>query len=141
MRILLAAAVAVFLMAILLQPPVALSGAYVEVVPPDLALVGFTLSNWGFREVCVVGVEAPLGLQAELHVTEFNGTRAAMRPVDRICVAPFSTVRFGSLTYHVMLVGNVSLIKDSIKLDLSLSDGRKITITATRGTGGVHIHR
>jgi|GEM_PF-650332 len=142
MRILLAAAVATaFLIVLFVQPPVAVGGAYVEAVPPDLALVGFTISNWGLKEVCVVGVEAPPGLQAELHVTEFNGTLAVMRPVDRICVAPFSTVRFGSLTYHVMMVGNISLIKETVRLDLSLSDGRKITITATRGTGGIHIHK
>ena len=139
--LLLAAAVAAALAVLLyLQPPVAISRSYVEVVPPDLALVGFTFANWGPREVCIVGVEAPAGLRAELHLTEFNGTMAVMRAVDRICAGPFSTVRLGSLTYHIMLVGDVAQIGDEIRLQLILSDGRRIPVAAARGTGGVHIH-
>jgi copper(I)-binding protein len=139
--LLLAAAVAAALTVLLfLQPPVAVGGAYVEVVPPDLAIVGFTFANWGPREVCIVGVEAPAGLRAELHVTEFNGTLAVMKTVDRVCAGPFSTVRLGSLTYHIMLVGDVAQIGDEIRLQLVLSDGRRIPVAAARGTGGVHIH-
>jgi copper(I)-binding protein len=139
--LLLAAAVAAALAVLLfLQSPVAVSGAYVEVVPPDLAIVGFTFANWGLREVCIAGVEAPAGLRAELHVTEFNGTLAVMKTVDRVCAGPFSTVRFGSLTYHIMLVGEVAQIGDELRLQLVLSDGRRIPVAAARGTGGVHIH-
>ena len=139
--LLLAIAVAAALAVLLyLQPPFVVGGAYVEVVPPDLALVGFTFANWGPREVCIVGVEAPAGLRAELHLTEFNGTMAVMRAVDRICAGPFSTVRLGSLTYHIMLVGDVAQIGDELRLQLVLSDGRRIPVAAARGTGGVHIH-
>jgi copper(I)-binding protein len=139
--LLLAAAVAAALTVLLfLQPPVAVGGAYVEVVPPDLAIVGFTFANWGLREVCITEVKAPAGLRAELHVTEFNGTLAVMKTVDRVCAGPFSTVRLGSLTYHIMLVGDVAQIGDEIRLQLVLSDGRRIPVAATRGTGGVHIH-
>jgi hypothetical protein len=35
-----AAAAAALAVLLFLQPPVAISGAYVEVVPPDLAIVG-----------------------------------------------------------------------------------------------------
>jgi len=139
--LLLAAAVAAALAVLLyLQPPVVVGGAYVEVVPPDLAIVGFTFANWGLREVCITEVEAPAGLRAELHVTEFNGTLAVMKTVDRVCAGPFSTVRFGSLTYHIMLVGDVAQIGDELRLQLVLSDGRRIPVAAARGTGGVHIH-
>jgi copper(I)-binding protein len=65
---------------------------------------------------------------------------AVMRTVDRICAGPFSTVRLRSLTYHIMLVGDVAQIGDEIRLQLVLSDGRKIPVAAARGTGGVHIH-
>jgi copper(I)-binding protein len=139
--LLLVAVVAATAAAVLfLQPPVSVGNSYVEVVPPDLALVGFTFANWGLRPVCITDVEAPPGLVAELHVTEFNGTVAVMKTVDEICVGPFSTVRFGSLTYHVMLVGNVSQIGKDVKIVLQLSDGRKIALTAVRGVGGVHVH-
>jgi copper(I)-binding protein len=124
-----------------LQPPVSVGNGYVEVIPPDLALVGFTFANWGLRPVCITGAEAPPGLVAELHLTEFNGTMVVMKTVDEICVGPFSTVRLGSLTYHVMLVGNVSQIGKDVKIVLQLSDGRKIALTAVRGVGGVHVHR
>jgi copper(I)-binding protein len=142
MKTLLLAAAAAAALAVLLylQPPVAVGGAYVEVVPPDLAIVGFTFANWGPREVCIVGVEAPAGLRAELHVTELNGTLAVMKTVDRVCAGPFSTVRLGSLTYHIMLVGDAAQIGDELRLQLVLSDGRRIPVAATRGTGGVHIH-
>jgi len=33
---------------------------------------------------------------------------AVMKTVDRVCAGPFSTVRLGSLTYHIMLVGDVA---------------------------------
>jgi copper(I)-binding protein len=134
------AAAAALIVLLFLQPPVAISRAYVEVVPPDLAIVGFTFANWGLREVCIAGVEAPAGLRAELHLTEFNGTLAVMKTVDRVCAGPFSTVRLGSLTYHIMLVGDVAQIGDEVRLQLVLSDGRKIPVAAARGTGGVHIH-
>ncbi len=134
------AATAALLVILFIQPPVSIGGAYVEVVPPDLALVGFTMSNLGLREVCIVGVEAPPGLAAEIHETEFNGTVAVMRTVDRVCVGPFATVRFGSLSYHVMLVGNITTVKEGVRLNLLLSDGRRVSITATRGVGGLHIH-
>jgi hypothetical protein len=51
MRALLLAIAAAAALAVLLflQPPVAVSGAYVEVVSPDLAIVGFTFANWGLR--------------------------------------------------------------------------------------------
>jgi copper(I)-binding protein len=142
MKMLLLATVIAAALAVLLylQPPVAVSGAYVEVVPPDLAIVGFTFANWGLREVCIAEVEAPAGLSAELHVTEFNGTLAVMKTVDRVCAGPFSTVKFGSLAYHIMLVGDVAQISDEIRLQLVLSDGRRIPVAAARGTGGVHIH-
>ena len=139
--LLLVAVVAATAAAVLfLQPPVSVGNSYVEVVPPDLALVGFTFANWGLRPVCITGVEAPPGLAAELHVTEFNGTMVVMKTVDEICVGPFSTVRLGSLTYHVMLIGNVSQIGKDVKIVLQLSDGRKIALTAVRGVGGVHVH-
>ena len=77
---------------LVVQPPVVMSDAYVDVVPPDTAIVGFTFANWGLRPVCITGVEAPPGLAAELHVTEINGTMAVMKTVDEICVGPFSTV-------------------------------------------------
>ncbi len=109
-------------------------------MPPDLAIVGFTFADWGLREVCIVGVEALAGLSAELHVTEFNRNLAVMKAVDRVCAGPFSTVRLGSLTYHVMLVGDVAQIGDEIRLQLVLSDGRRIPVAAARGTSCVHIH-
>jgi len=108
-------------------------------VPPDTAIVGFTFANWGLREVCIVGAEAPAGLKAELHMTEFNGTLAVMKTVDRICAGPFSIVRVGSLSYHIMLIGNVSQIGNGVRLELILSDGRRLTVTAPRGVGS-HIH-
>jgi copper(I)-binding protein len=86
-----------------LQPPVSVGNSYVEVVPPDLALVGFTFANWGLRPVCITGVEAPPGLAAELHVTEFNGTMVVMKTVDEICVGPFlhRPIRLPHLPRHV----------------------------------------
>ena len=142
MKTLLLAAAAAAALAVLLffQPPVAISGAYVEVVPLDLAIVGSPSPTGASGEVCIVGVEAPAGLRAELHVTEFNGTLVVMKTADRVCAGPFSTVRLGSLTYHIMLVGDVAQIGDEIRLQLALSDGRRIPVAAARGTGGVHIH-
>jgi hypothetical protein len=52
-----AAAAAALTVLLFLQPPVAISRAYVEVVPPDLAIVGFTFANWGLREVCIAGLK------------------------------------------------------------------------------------
>jgi hypothetical protein len=51
MRALLLAIAAAAALAVLLflQPPAAVSRAYVEVVSPDLAIVGFTFANWGLR--------------------------------------------------------------------------------------------
>lgn len=110
-----------------------------EVVPPDLATAGFVAANWGLRPVCIVAVKTPPGLNAELHVTQLNGTVAAMVKVDKVCIQPFSSVRFGSLTYHIMLMGNVSVIGDGIKMGIVLDDGRTIEIYAPRSTGG-HVH-
>jgi len=140
MKALLPLAIAVVATAVVVllvvQPPVVISNAFVDVVPPDSAIVGFNFANWGLREVCIVGVKAPAGLEVELHRTEFiNGTIAIMKEVNRICAGPFSTVRVGPLSYHIHLIGNVSQIGNSVTLELILSDGRRLTVTAPKGAG------
>jgi hypothetical protein len=63
-----------------------------------------------------------------------------MKTAERVYADPFSTAKFGSLVRYIMLVGDVAQIGDEIRLQLVLSDGRRIPVAAARGTGGVHIH-
>ena len=111
--------------------------AYFAFVPPDMGMVLFTFVNPSPRPVCIVGVSVG-GRPAELHKTEFNGTHAAMVPVDRVCAGPFSTLQFTTLGYHVMFYGNASRVADVV---LRLDDGSAISFVAElREAGGVHVH-
>jgi copper(I)-binding protein len=118
---------------LVVQLPVAVSNSYVEVVPPDTAVVGFTLTNLGLRQVCITSVSAPPGTHAEMHVTEFNGTFAVMKTVDKVCVGPLSAVRFGSLTYHIMLTGDVNAVRNGAVIQLTLDDGRVVEVKTPLG--------
>jgi len=111
--------------------------AYLAFVPPDMGMVLFTFVNPSPRPVCIVEISVD-GRPAELHKTEFNGTHAAMVPVDKVCAGPFSTLQFTTLGYHVMFYGNVSRVADVM---LRLDDGSAISFVAElREAGGVHVH-
>ncbi|MFN3803826.1 MAG: copper chaperone PCu(A)C [Pyrobaculum sp.] len=106
---------------------------------PDVGMVYFTFVNPTPFTRCIIGaeLEKPHTATAELHKTVVNGTVVAMLPVDKVCVAPFSTASFRHLTYHLMIYGAV---EGTIRVAIRLDDGAKIQFEAPPTTLEIHIH-
>lgn len=135
---LIALAVAAAVGYIALVKPYVKDASYIATAP-DTAMAVFTFVNPTPFTVCITGAEVlkPPGVLAELHVTEINGTLVAMRPIDKVCAAPFSAVKFTHFGYHLMLTGNIT---GDVEIRLRLSNGEDLVFAAARTQLEIHIH-
>lgn len=113
--------------------PLQASDAWLRATPgTQVAAAYLTLTNSGTQPLTVTGVQCPLAAQAMIHETQLSGTTSTMRPRESVVIAPGSSVRFAPGGLHVMLVGLKHALRagDEVPLELLLSDGSKLAVTA-----------
>lgn len=114
-------------------------GGGVSVEEPYARTTGFAagvfmkIVNSGDSRVCLVKAEAleNVNVKVELHKSERVGNTHVMRPVDRICAEPGSTVELRPGGYHVMIMGQPEEIQKvtadgviKLRLFFEWADGR-----------------
>lgn len=60
-----------------------------------------------------------------------------MKPVDKVCAPPMSSIRFTHFGYHLMLLGNLT---GELEIRLRLSNGENMLIKAPRTQIELHTH-
>lgn len=105
---------------------------------PRALAVYMTIRNEKFEEVCLVKVELgePGDVMVELHETVVReGGIHEMRPVEKLCLGPRSSLELKPGGYHIMVMGSTetlgSITADKIvKLRLIFDDGTVVDVEA-----------
>lgn len=113
---------------------ITVEGATIDWPPnPETALVRFAIDNGSATEDHLVAVASPVG-DATIHRSDVDeaGT-ATMSPVDRVTIAPRSSVQFAPGGLHVMLTGITTdlQIGDEVPVTLTLEGAGEVSFEAT----------
>jgi copper(I)-binding protein len=114
-------------------PTLRVEDAWVRSVPAGQTTAGYlTLVNGTADTVTLVGVDAPIADEVQMHETTRVAGRALMRAVPRFVVAPRARLRFAPGGNHLMLVRARAALADgdATELTLRFADGRALQVAA-----------
>jgi periplasmic copper chaperone A len=109
---------------------VALSGGWFRVLPAGLPAAGyFELHNGTGKTVSLVSAASPGCGMLMLHQSQDSGGMSRMVDVQRVDVAPGTTVKFAPGGYHLMCMDPTPLLKPGARVAVTLqfADGSKLT--------------
>jgi periplasmic copper chaperone A len=104
--------------------------AWIRWLPANLPAAGYvTLVNTGDRAEVFLGASSVDFRDVSLHQSRNNAGTMEMRPVDRIAIAPRSSMRLQEAGYHLMLMQPNRTLKpgDQVTMVLRFQGG---TVTA-----------
>jgi copper(I)-binding protein len=107
----------------------AVSGAWIRLLPGDLPAAGyFVLRNDGEKAAKLVGASSPAFASAQLHETVDEHGLEKMVHVASVPVAAHASLRFRPGGYHIMLMHRRRGLEvgDTVEITLRLADGTKI---------------
>jgi periplasmic copper chaperone A len=127
-------AVAVLFLASSAAAQVSIGAAWVREPNParDLTAAFMSLTNHGDQEVSLVRAFTSAAKVVELHEMKMSDGMMKMRQVERIAIAPKTTVKLEPGGLHLMMIGlSTSLADgDAVEMTLEFDDGTRAVIEA-----------
>jgi len=105
--------------------------AWIRWLPANLPAGGYlTVANRGGRAVVLVGASSPDYAGVGLHRSVIQGGLSKMQPVERIVIAPHSTLAFRATGYHLMLTTPTRPVAPGARVPITLhfADGRSLVV-------------
>jgi periplasmic copper chaperone A len=131
-RILVAVAVLLFANSVAAQ--VSIGAAWVREPNParDLTAAFMSLTNHGDKEVALVRASTSAANVVEMHEMKMADGMMKMRQVERIVIAPNTTVRLEPGGLHLMMIGLSTSLADGdvVEMTLEFDDGTRAVIEA-----------
>jgi len=101
--------------------PVRIVSAWIRQLPAGVPAGGYlALENQSNRPVALTSVSSAAFGEVDLHRTISEHGVMSMQPVDRIVIAPHSTLEFAAQGYHLMLMRPVHPLTPGEQVPLTL---------------------
>lgn len=114
-------------------PNITVTDAWVRAIPgSDVAAAYFTASNAGTQPVTIIAIRSPVAASAMIHETTLVGAQSAMRPHERLSLAPGQSAHLTPGGMHVMLMSLKQALHpgDEVPLVLLLEGGASVAVSA-----------
>jgi periplasmic copper chaperone A len=110
------------------SPPTTVTDAWVRAPAPgaDTAAGYFTITNHRTVPIELLGADSAACAAIEMHTTEYDRGTLKMRRLERIELAPNSTLSFAPGGRHLMLLGFAGVTSKTIAVTLHFSDGSQL---------------
>ena len=102
--------------------PVRVVSGWLRWLPGNLPAGGYlTLRNDGAAPIALLGATSPDYAQISLHRSVESAGTTRMLPVQRVQIAPHSTLEFAATGYHLMLMSPKVTLRPGERVPLTLS--------------------
>jgi copper(I)-binding protein len=102
--------------------PISVSGAWIRLPPSDGAPAAayMTINNHGAADLVLTDVQSPKFARIEIHETRMQDGVMQMRPIERITLAPGSSLELKPGGVHLMLLRPTTPLVEGEKIALTL---------------------
>lgn len=108
-----------------------IEAAWIRWLPAGVPLAGYaTVTNLADRPIILISASSTAFHEVSIHRSVHAGGNVQMSPVDRITIAPHSTLDFESRGYHLMLMQPAESpdSANEIPIRLRFADGSSLNV-------------